>query len=304
MAKVDESGELKTIPRESNMSPRDRADAARKAADAAATAAAAAESAAAAAERALEGLGGDVDETDPVDTDPAAASDADEESESVEVESSVVTEPVETKAGSLSKRRPGVRSRRPRIGAKRRSGADKPAESGSGTEAGTPRTRPVKRTVIAAAAVLLILVVAAAVVNVLLFQKDRDFSASQDTRVDYLQAAKQGVVNMTTIDFNNAQRDVQRVIDGSTGEFRKDFEGRSQSFIDVVTKSKVSTKGEIQNAGIEKIDGNDSGVVMIASTSKVTNSAGAQDETRAWRLRVTMIRAEGQLKMSKVEFVP
>ena len=153
-------------------------------------------------------------------------------------------------------------------------------------------------------ALLLILVVGVAVINVLLFTADRDHSAEQDDRIAFVQAAKQGVVNMTSIDFNNARRDVQRVIDGSTGEFRKDFEGRSASFVDVVTKSKVSTEGEIQNAGIEKVNSDGSAVVLIASTSKVNNEAGAQNEQRAWRLRVTVMPSEGQLKMSKVEFVP
>jgi Mce-associated membrane protein len=36
----------------------------------------------------------------------------------------------------------------------------------------------------------------------------------------------------------------------------------------------------------------------------ITNSAGAKDEPRAWRLRVTVTEDGGQYKMSKVDFIP
>ena len=48
----------------------------------------------------------------------------------------------------------------------------------------------------------------------------------------------------------------------------------------------------------------DSAVVLVAATSEVTNAAGAKEESRAWRLSVTVTRVDGELKMSKVEFVP
>ena len=48
----------------------------------------------------------------------------------------------------------------------------------------------------------------------------------------------------------------------------------------------------------------DSAVVLVAATSRVTNAAGAKQEPRAWRLSVNLERDGGQVKMSKVEFVP
>jgi Mce-associated membrane protein len=48
----------------------------------------------------------------------------------------------------------------------------------------------------------------------------------------------------------------------------------------------------------------DSAVVLVACTSEITNAAGAKQDPRSYRLIVTMSREGGQLKMSKVEFVP
>ncbi|AYE97055.1 hypothetical protein C0J29_21930 [Mycobacterium paragordonae] len=119
----------------------------------------------------------------------------------------------------------------------------------------------------------------------------------------FIAGAKKGVVNMTSLDFKKAKEDVQRVIDSSTGEFRDDFQQRAADFTKVVEQSKVVTEGTVNAAAIESMDGR-TAQVLVSATSRVTNSAGAKDEPRAWRLRVTVTEEDGQYKMSKVEFVP
>jgi Mce-associated membrane protein len=49
---------------------------------------------------------------------------------------------------------------------------------------------------------------------------------------------------------------------------------------------------------------NDTAVVLVSATSRVTNAAGAKQEPRTWRLSVNLQRDGGQIKMAKVEFVP
>jgi Mce-associated membrane protein len=119
----------------------------------------------------------------------------------------------------------------------------------------------------------------------------------------FIAGAKQGVVNMTSLDFKKAKDDVQRVIDSSTGEFRDDFQQRAADFTKVVEQSKVVTEGAVNAAAVETMDGH-SAQVLVSATSRVTNAQGAKDEPRSWRLRVTVTEEDGQYKMSKVEFVP
>lgn len=115
-------------------------------------------------------------------------------------------------------------------------------------------------------------------------------------------AAKQGVVNMTSLDFNKAKADVQRVIDSSTGEFKDDFQNRAGDFTKVVEQSKVVTEGAVKATAVESM-GKDSAVILVLGTERVTNAAGAKDEPRSFRLRVSVARDGDQIKMSKVEFV-
>jgi Mce-associated membrane protein len=120
---------------------------------------------------------------------------------------------------------------------------------------------------------------------------------------NFVAGARQGVVNMTSLDFSKAKEDVQRVIDSSTGQFRDDFQQRAKDFTTVVEQSKVVTQGTVNAAALQSIDGN-SALVLVAATSRITNAAGAQNEPRNWRLKVTVTDEGGQYKMSKLEFVP
>ena len=120
---------------------------------------------------------------------------------------------------------------------------------------------------------------------------------------NFVAGAKQGVINMFSLDFNRAKEDVQRVIDSSTGQFRDDFQQRAKDFTTVVEQSKVVTQGTMNAAAVQSMDGN-SALVLVAASSRITNAAGAKDEPRNWRLKVTVTEDGGQFKMSKLEFVP
>ena len=119
---------------------------------------------------------------------------------------------------------------------------------------------------------------------------------------NFVAGAKQGIVNMISLDFNRAKEDVQRVLDSSTGQFRDDFQQRAKDFVSVVEQSKVVTQGTVTAAALESMDEH-SASVLVSATSRITNSAGAKDEPRMWRLRVTVNEEGGQYKMSKVDFV-
>jgi Mce-associated membrane protein len=148
----------------------------------------------------------------------------------------------------------------------------------------------------------IILICAFAGVSGYMVWKDRDAAERDQRAANFVAGAKQGIVNMTSLDFNKAKEDVQRVLDSSTGQFRDDFQQRAKDFVTVVEQSKVVTQGTVTAAAVESMDGN-SASVLVSATSHITNSAGAKDEPRMWRLRVTVTEEGGQYKMSKVDFV-
>ncbi|MGA7050710.1 MAG: hypothetical protein WBZ37_05460, partial [Mycobacterium sp.] len=74
-------------------------------------------------------------------------------------------------------------------------------------------------------------------------------------------------------------------------------------FTKVVEQSKVVSHATVQAAAVDMgTMTEDSAVVLVTSTSDITNTAGAKQDPRSYRLVVTITRDGGQLKMSKVEF--
>ena len=139
--------------------------------------------------------------------------------------------------------------------------------------------------------------------SVLMVQNHRHQAAEQQRSAEYTAAARQSVVTLMSLDFNKAKEDVQRIIDNSTGQFRDDFKNQAEDFIKVAQDSKVITEVTVNATGVESMT-NDSAVVLVSATSRVTNAAGAKQEPRTWRLSVNLQRDGGQIKMAKVEFVP
>ena len=165
------------------------------------------------------------------------------------------------------------------------------------------RRRPKLSTLAASLAVIFIAALLAA--SAYMAWEHRNASRQQQRVAEFAAAARQGVVTLTSLDFNNAKGGVQRILDDSTGAFKDDFQKMANDFTKVVEESKVIEQGTVQAVAVD-VDSvtNDSAVALVASKSEVTNAAGAKQDPRSFRLIVTLSRDGDQLKMSKVEFVP
>lgn len=156
------------------------------------------------------------------------------------------------------------------------------------------------------AAVLAALVVLAALAGSgYMIKEHRDAVRQRQLVAEFNAAARQGVVTLTTLDFNNAKRDVHSILENATGSFKDDFSKTVDDFTKVVEKSKVISQGTVTESAVDRDSVTEnSAVVLVASTQEVTNAAGAKKDPRTYRLIVTVARDGGQLKLAKVEFVP
>jgi Mce-associated membrane protein len=140
--------------------------------------------------------------------------------------------------------------------------------------------------------------------SVLMVIEHRKAVENRQFNAEFAAAGRQGVVTLMSLDFSSAQEDVDRIIENTTGQFKTDFENQAKDFVKVAQDSKVITDVTVTAAAVESMTP-DRAVVLVAATSRVTNSSGAKQEPRAWRLQVSLERVDGgQIKMSKVEFVP
>jgi Mce-associated membrane protein len=182
--------------------------------------------------------------------------------------------------------------------------ADDAVESPEESPAGPRRRFPVGRILRVTAAVLTVACTCALItLSVLMVLHHRNVVRDQQRSAEYAAAARQSVVTLMSLDFNKANEDVQRIIDNSTGQFKDDFQNNAPDFIKVAQDSKVVTDVAVNATAVDSMT-NDTATVLVSATSRVTNSAGAKQDPRSWRLSVDLKRDGGQIKMSKVEFVP
>jgi Mce-associated membrane protein len=125
----------------------------------------------------------------------------------------------------------------------------------------------------------------------------------QAQRSQFLQVARQGALNLTTIDWQHAEADVHRILDGATGEFYDDFAKRSQPFIEVLKKAQAKTVGTITEAGLESQTA-DSARALVAVSVQTSNAGEPEEVPRAWRMRIDVQKVGDQVKVSNVGFVP
>jgi Mce-associated membrane protein len=133
-------------------------------------------------------------------------------------------------------------------------------------------------------------------------QAYRIHQAAQQSNL-FLQVARQGALNLTTVSYTEADADVRRILESSTGTFHDDFQKRSQPFIELVTKAQAKSEGTITEAGMESADG-DQARVLLAVTVKTSDSNAHDQQPRLWRMRITVQKVDQGAKVSDVVFVP
>lgn len=118
----------------------------------------------------------------------------------------------------------------------------------------------------------------------------------------YVATARQGAVNLTTINYTQVDADVQRILDLATGAFRDDFEQRAKPFEEVVKAAQSKSEGTVTDAGLESQRG-DSAQVLVAVAVK-SRTAGGEEAPREWRMRIEVRSVGDDAKVSNVVFVP
>lgn len=126
---------------------------------------------------------------------------------------------------------------------------------------------------------------------------------AEEQRNVFLQTARQGALNLTTIDWQNAEGDVQRILDSATGSFYDDFQQRAEPFVQVVKQAQSKSVGAVAEAGLESV-GDSEAQALVAVTVQTTNAGAPEPQPRAWRMRISVQEIDGQAKVSNVEFVP
>jgi Mce-associated membrane protein len=124
----------------------------------------------------------------------------------------------------------------------------------------------------------------------------------QQQRGQFLEAGRQAAVNLTSIDFNEADKDVSRIVQGATGRFLDDFQKRSQPFIDIVKQAKSVSHGTVSEAGVESLDGQHARVLVAVQVTTSIDGA-PEPHPRGWRMRIDVQKVGSEVKVADVQFI-
>jgi Mce-associated membrane protein len=141
-----------------------------------------------------------------------------------------------------------------------------------------------------------------ALVGWLGFREHQAHQAQQEREL-LVQVGRQGALNLTTIDWQHADTDIQRILDSATGTFYDDFSKRSKPFVDVVKKAQSKSVGTITEAGLESQSG-DEAQVLVAVSVRTSNLGAVEQDPRNWRMRMSLQKIGNEAKISNVTFVP
>lgn len=162
-----------------------------------------------------------------------------------------------------------------------------------------PRRSAARILAVAASTILALALVAGAVISVFAVRSTEERDA---LRAEYIQTARQTVLNLTTIRADTAKEDIDRILTMASGEFKDEFNGRVDPFTEVVKQAKVQSTGEVVEAALESSDDN-SARVLVAAKQTVTNAGQEGPQLRYYRFRITVTNSDSGMTASDVEFV-
>ncbi|MGB3771489.1 MAG: hypothetical protein WBF79_16820 [Rhodococcus sp. (in: high G+C Gram-positive bacteria)] len=149
--------------------------------------------------------------------------------------------------------------------------------------------------------VLVLLVLGGVAITLVVIDHRTTQDAAQRERL--LAGARQTALNMTTLQADSAQADVDRLLAGASGDFLSQFQDRQSDFVDVVGQAGVNSTGTVVAAGIESTDGN-CAIALVAADAQVANVEETTPTPRAFRFRIRVCEVDGNITADNVEFVP
>lgn len=116
----------------------------------------------------------------------------------------------------------------------------------------------------------------------------------------FVQTAQDVAVNLSTVDYEHADADAQRIMDAAVGGFADSFAQHKQTYVNNAKQTRNRSLGTVTDAGLESQSG-DQGRVLVAVTVKST--AAGEQAPQFFRMRITVQKVGDGAKVSDVAFV-
>jgi Mce-associated membrane protein len=130
----------------------------------------------------------------------------------------------------------------------------------------------------------------------------REHQHLESLRRDAIRVANAQVVDLTTVDSAHVDDRIADMRRRTTGDFRRQLQGISEAFRSVVRSGKVETAGDVVAVAVTSVTTRRAHV-LVANRTTVTNASEKAPSTRAYRIRVDLLRVKDAWLVSGMEFV-
>jgi len=152
--------------------------------------------------------------------------------------------------------------------------------------------------VLVALAVLLLAV--AVVLGVVVKGQRDDRNRLTDARNGALAAGRQMIVNLDSISASTIDRDLKRVLDGSTGKFKEQFDRAKEQLKTLVVQRKTVSTGKVLSAGVVRADA-ESATLLVAADRTVKDTTSPEGQVAHDRWKVEMEKRGGKWLVAELE---
>jgi Mce-associated membrane protein len=184
---------------------------------------------------------------------------------------------------------------RPRVPRQRRRAVRRPVEPPA------PRRRWTERPSRTTAALLLLLCAALTAAGYFGagWYGDRQTDRAREQAVA---AAKQATVDFVSVSAASVDRDLQRILAGTTGDFRDEFSRGQSQVRAAVVENNVESRGTVLRAALLSGDSRRA-TVLVAIDATVRNTNAPDGRQSHYRVQVELSRRDGTWLVSRLQFV-
>ena len=146
-------------------------------------------------------------------------------------------------------------------------------------------------------AALLVLLLAA--IAFLWLTRPGESAVRTDDYAEALQAARSGVVDLTSFDHLTLDDDIEQIRRVATGDLREESVAELDSRRQQITELQAVVNTEVVGAGVTRADGDDATVLMVIQSTQ-ESAASPQAQISRYRIQVDLAKEDGRWLLSGI----
>jgi hypothetical protein len=132
------------------------------------------------------------------------------------------------------------------------------------------------------------------------FTRPGESAVRTDDYSEALQAARSGIVDLTSFDYLTLDDDIEQVRRVATGDLEEQSVAQLDTRRQEITDLKFVTSTEVVGAGVTRADGEDATVLLVIQSTQ-ESAADPQAQIVRYRIEVTLEKEEGRWLLSGIK---